>query len=334
VGHAEDTMSGVKLSVARDLPSLAKANAWLNSRPLAAPDLRGKVVVVQFWTYTCINWRRTLPYVRAWATKYADQGLVVIGVHTPEFSFEKDVVTVRSAIGEQRIGYPVAVDSEYSIWRAFDNHYWPALYFVDARGRIRHHHFGEGEYERSEEIIQQLLIEAGHDVSDRSPVSVEASGAEAGADWRNLRSPETYLGYERAESFASRDGVVRDRARVYSAPQQLKPNEWALAGDWAMQKEFVELRKPNGKVAYRFHARDLHLIMGPTERGSSVRFRVLIDGEPPGSAHGVDTDEQGNGVVAEPRMYHLIRQAPPISDRRFEIEFLDPGARVFCFTFG
>ncbi len=304
------------------MPSLGRANAWLNTHPLSAAELRGKVVLVDFWTYTCINWLRTLPYVRAWADKYRDHGLVVVGVHTPEFSFEKDLDNVRRAVGEQNVNYPVAIDSDYSIWRAFDNQYWPALYFVDAEGRIRHHHFGEGEYERAEQIIQELLIEAGHKGFDRTLVSVEGRGAEAAPDWRNLRSPETYVGRAYGERFVSQDAG------------SLKLNQWTLVGDWSRRSESAMLSKANGKLVYRFHARDLHLVMGPATRGTPVRFRVRIDGHPPGESHGVDVDASGDGTISSPRMYQLIRQTGPIADRLFEIEFLDAGAELFAFTFG
>jgi thiol-disulfide isomerase/thioredoxin len=296
--------------------------------------LRGKVVLIDVWTYTCINWLRTLPYVRAWAEKYKSQGLVVIGVHSPEFGFEKDIDNVRRAAKDMRVDYPIAIDSDHAVWRALDNEYWPALYFVDAQGRIRHHHFGEGEYERSETIIQQLLSEAGKSVIGQELVSVDARGAETAADWGNLKSPENYVGFERTENFASPGGAVLDKARVYVAPARLRLNQWALSGDWTVQKQLTVLNKPNGRIAYRFHARDLHLVMGPAERGTPVRFRVLIDGRPPGAAHGGDVDDQGNGTVTEQRLYQLIRQPKPIADRQFEIEFLDPGVEAFAFTFG
>jgi thiol-disulfide isomerase/thioredoxin len=315
-------------------PSLARAVAWLNSEPLSSDGLRGRVVLVDFWTYTCINWRRTAPYLRAWAQKYKDQGLVVIGVHTPEFGFEKDLDNVRRHAKEQNVDYPIAVDSDYGIWRAFDNRYWPALYFIDAQGRVRHHVFGEGEYERSEQIIQQLLAEAGHPVPDRGVVTVDARGAEAAADWANLRSPETYVGYGRAERFASSGREVFDRAHVYAAPARLGANNWALAGDWTIKRDLAVANKASAKLTYRFHARDLHLVMGPAMRATPVRFRVLIDGQPPGASHGLDIDEEGYGTLDQPRMYQLIRQPTPISDREFEVEFLDAGAEVFSFTFG
>ncbi len=317
-----------------ELASLERANEWLNSPPLTAPALRGKVVLIDFWTYTCINWLRTLPYVRAWAEKYKDQGLVVIGVHAPEFAFEKSMSNVRWAVKEMRIEYPVAVDNEHTIWRAFKNQYWPALYFIDSQGRVRHHHFGEGSYEQSEMIIQELLAEAGNSGIDREPVSVDARGIEAAADWGSLKSAENYIGYERTQNFASPGGAVLDKPRNYQLPAMLRLNEWALSGDWTVNKETAVLNKPNGGIVYRFHARDLHLVMGPAAPGTSVRFRVRIDGQPPGAAHGIDVDEQGNGAVAEQRLYQLIRQPKPIVDRQFEIEFFGSGVEAFAFTFG
>jgi len=317
-----------------ELASLERATGWLNSPPLTAPDLRGKVVLVDFWTYTCINWLRTAPYVRAWAEKYKDQGLVVIGVHAPEFSFEKNMSNVRRAVQELRLDHPVAVDNEHVIWGAFENQYWPALYFVDSRGRVRHHHFGEGAYEQSEMVIQELLAEAGNRGSAREPVRVEARGIEAAADWASLRSAESYVGHERAQNFASPGGAALDKPRIYQVPAMLRLNEWALSGEWTVRKEAAVLNKPNGGIAYRFHARDLHLVMGPSAPGTSVRFRVRIDGQPPGAAHGIDVDEQGNGTVAEQRLYQLIRQPKPIADRQFEIEFLGSGVEAFAFTFG
>jgi thiol-disulfide isomerase/thioredoxin len=328
------SIEAARLPVEGQIPSLARATAWLNSEPLRAQDLRGKVVLIDFWTYTCINWRRTLPYVRAWAQKYRDQGLVVIGVHTPELSFEKDIDNVRRIAQEQQVDYPIAIDSEYAIWNAANNHYWPAAYLVDAQGRIRHHQFGEGDYEQFEVIIQQLLVEAGHSSFERQLVSVEGQGAEASADWGNLRSPETYVGYASAENFASPGGAARDRPGDYATPARLQLNEWAFAGNWTVRKEFAALNKANGTISYRFHARDLHLVMGPAARGASIRFRVLLDGQPPGPSHGVDVDDEGHGRLDESRMYQLIRQPAAITDRQFEIEFLDPGAEVFIFTFG
>ncbi len=328
------TPKAVQLRVEGEFPSLGGATEWLNSPPLTAAGLRGKVVLNDFWTYTCINWRRSLPFVRAWAEKYKNHGLVVIGVHSPEFEFEKNVDNVRRAAKDMRIDYPIAIDSDQAIWRAFKNDYWPALYFIDAQGHIRHHQFGEGEYEKSEAIIQQLLAEAGVCGIGHGLVSVDAHGAEAAADWGNLKSPETYVGYERTEDFVSRDGTILDKPHVYVAPAQLRLNHWTLSGDWTIGKQVTVLNKADGRIAYRFHARDLNLIMGPTVRGASVRFRVLIDGQPPGAAHGIDIDGQGNGTLTESRLYQLIRQPMPIADRHFEIEFLDPGVAAFDFTFG
>jgi thiol-disulfide isomerase/thioredoxin len=326
--------AAARLPVERDLPSLAGATLWLNSEPLTAANLRGKVVVVEFWTYTCINWRRQLPYVRAWAEKYKDSGLVVIGVHTPEYEFEKDVDNVRRQVEEMRVDFAVAVDSDSAVWRAFANEYWPALYFVDARGRIRHHQFGEGEYAESEMVIRRLLAEAGSSSLGPEVVSVEPSGAEAGAAWESLRSPENYLGYGRTQNFASPGGAAKGQQRTYSVPPRMKLNQWALSGDWTVRNDASALDAPNGRIAYRFHARDLHLVMGPAARGAAVRFRVRIDGQPPGAAHGIDIDEQGNGTVSEQRLYQLVRQSKPVVDRQFEIEFLDPGVEAFAFTFG
>jgi thiol-disulfide isomerase/thioredoxin len=330
----QETPAAVKLGVEGAFPSLSGANGWLNSQPLTAASLRGKVVLVDFWTYTCVNWRRTLPYVRAWAEKYKDRGLIVIGVHTPEFSFEKDVENVRWAVKDMKVDYPVAIDSDYAVWRAFNNEYWPALYFIDARGRIRRHQFGEGDYEQSERVIQQLLSENGSGGISHELVSVEAHGAEVAADWSALKTPESYVGHDLAQNFASPGGAAVDKRRAYAAPAQLKVNHWALSGDWTVGKEAALLNKANGRIAYRFHARDLNLVMGPAARGTPVRFRVLIDGRPPGVAHGTDVDEQGNGTVTEQRLYQLIRQPKPIADHQFEIEFLDPGVEAFDFTFG
>ena len=316
-----------------ELAAIGRATEWINSPRLAAASLLGKVVVVDFCTYTCINWLRTLPYVRAWAQKYK-QGLVVIGVHTPEFPFEHDLDNVRRAIQQMAIAYPIVIDNDYSIWRAFRNQYWPALYFLDARGRIRQHHFGEGEYEQSERTIQRLLAEAGVAGAGDGIVSVDARGVEVAADWENLRSSENYLGYERTQNFASRGGADPDRRRAYSAPARLALNEWALAGEWTMGKQPTVLNGAPGRIVYRFHARDVHLVMGPSRSGSPVRFRVTIDGQPPGAAHGLDVDEGGTGTVVEQRLYQLIRQPRPIADRTLVIEFLDAGVETFAFTFG
>jgi thiol-disulfide isomerase/thioredoxin len=317
----------------RELAALGRANEWLNSPRLTQESLSGKVVLVDFWTYTCINWLRTLPYVRAWAKKYK-QGLVVVGVHTPEFAFEHDIDNVRRAVRRMGIEYPIAIDNNYAIWRAFDNQYWPALYIVDARGRLRQHLFGEGEYDRFERVIQQSLTQAGVAASSQGAVSIDARGAEAPADWSALRSPENYVGYDRTQNFASPRGADLDRRRVYSAPAQLALNQWAVVGEWTIGRQATVLGSASGRIVYRFHARDLHLVMGPPRQGLSLRFRVSIDGHPPGPAHGIDADEGGNGTVVEQRLYQLIRQPGPIVDRQFEIEFLDPGVEAFAFTFG
>jgi thiol-disulfide isomerase/thioredoxin len=334
VGCASAQPAATRLPTEGEFPSLGGATGWLNSQPLTTSGLRGKVVLIDFWTYTCVNWRRTLPYVRAWAQKYKDHGLVVVGVHTPEFSFEHNVDNVRSATKDMTIDYPIAIDNDYAIWRAFNNEAWPAVYLADAKGHIRHHHFGEGEYQQTETIIQRLLAEAGIGDIDRHLVSVDSTGAEVAADWRSLKSPETYVGYEKTEGFASPGGAARNKPRVYSVPERLSLNHWALGGDWTVGREAISLNQSNGRIAYPFHARDLNLVMGPAARGTSVRFRVLIDGQPPSSAHGVDVDVQGNGRVVEQRLYQLIRQPEPIGDRQFEIEFFDPGAEAYDFTFG
>jgi thiol-disulfide isomerase/thioredoxin len=326
--------AAVHLPVEGDLPSLGGATEWLNSKPLTPGALRGKVVLVQFWTYTCVNWLRTLPYVRAWTEKYNDKGLVVVGVHTPEFAFEKTPANIRRAIQDMGIAYPVAVDSNYGIWTAFGNEYWPALYFIDAQGRIRHHHFGEGEYEQSEHVLQQLLIEAGNRGIDNGLVSVAPRGLEVAADWDTLKSPETYVGYERTENFASPGGPVANERHVYGAPARLELNTWALSGEWTIDKQAAVLSQVGGRIRYRFHARDLNLIMGPMAQGGSARFHVLVDGKPPGAAHGGDVDANGYGTVSQQRTYQLIRQTKPIIDRQFEIEFLSPGVEAFDFTFG
>jgi thiol-disulfide isomerase/thioredoxin len=326
--------ASARLPVEGQLPSFDGATGWLNSPPLTAAGLRGKVVLAGFWTYTCINWLRQLPYVRAWAGKYAGHGLVVIGVHTPEFAFEHNPDNVRRAVQDMSIDYPVAIDNDYAIWRAFGNHYWPALYFADAQGRIRHHRFGEGEYQQSEMIIQQLLAEAGYGVVARELASVDARGIEAAADWATLRSPENYTGYERTENFASPGGAVPGEAHTYEAPGRLRLNHWALIGEWTMGDEASSLNTAGGQIAYRFHARDLHLVTGPAAPGTSVRFRVLLDGQPPGADHGTDADGQGNGTVTRQRLHQLIRQRGPVTERTFEITFLDPGVQAYAFTFG
>jgi thiol-disulfide isomerase/thioredoxin len=328
------TTPAAPLPIEGTLPSLSGATAWLNSQPLTPDGLRGKVVVVDFWTYTCINWQRSEPYVRAWAERYKDQGLVVIGVHTPEFEFEKRVDNIRPALKMFRVAYPVAVDSDYAIWDAFRNRYWPAVYVIGANGKIRHHQFGEGDYERTEAVIRQLLREAGSSGVSNDTVKVDARGSEVAADWENLRSAENYLGHDRTEGFVSSGDAPVGKSRSYVIPRSLRLNQWGLGGDWTVSSGAIALDKANGRLVYRFHARDLHLVMGPSSPGSSVRFRVLLDGRPPGNARGSDVDEQGNGAVTEQRLYQLIRQPKPIGDRLFEIEFLDPGVEAFVFTFG
>ena len=323
-----------ELPIEGTLPSLAGATTWLNSPPLSPAGLRGKVVLIDVWTYTCINWIRSLPYVRAWAEKYKDRGLVVIGVHSPEFPFEHDIGNVRRAAAELRVAYQIAVDNDFAIWNALHNQYWPALYVVDAQGRIRHHQFGEGGYEQSERIIQQLLREAGSRGVGQDLATVDAPGLEAPAAWSDLKSPENYVGYERTENFASPGGALPDKPRVYAVPRRLPLNHWALSGDWTTSKRAVASNKANGRIAYRFHARDLHLVMGPASGTGAVRFRVLIDGKAPGAAHGSDVDDQGVVTVRAQRLYQLIRQPTPVADRTFEIEFLDPGVEAYAFTFG
>ncbi|MBN9604845.1 MAG: cytochrome c biogenesis protein DipZ [Afipia felis] len=320
------------LPVEGTMPSLDGAVEWLNSKPLTAEALRGKVVLVDFWTYSCINCLRTIPYVRAWAEKYKNDGLVVIGVHTPEFAFEKQPANVKKAIADLKIDYPVAIDNNYAIWRAFDNMYWPAHYFIDAQGRIRHHHFGEGEYAKSEEVIRQLLREAGKNVPEQL-TDVRGTGAEAAPDMANIKSPETYLGYDRAENFMSPGGAVRDESHDYAAGV-LKLNDWSLAGSWTVDPENAALDRAGGAIRYRFHARDLHLVLGPGTDGKPVRFKVTIDGVVPGADHGVDTDANGEGIVTGQRLYQLVRQQGGVRDRTFEIQFLDPGVQAFAFTFG
>jgi hypothetical protein len=322
-----------ELPIEGHFPSLGGATAWLNSPPLDAEGLRGKVVVVDFCTYTCINWLRTLPYVRAWANAYMDRGLVMIGVHTPEFSFEHDLENVRRALKEMEVTYGIAVDNDYAVWDAFSNNYWPALYFIDAEGRIRHKRFGEGDYERSETIIQQLLRDAGADVSDEL-APVDPRGPEVAADWDNLESPEEYLGSRRAQNFDPSERPGWGEHRPDEGRRPLRRNHWTLMGNWTMTPEAAVLNEPNGRIAFRFHARDVHLVMGPSTRDVPVPFRVSIDGEPPGPSSGTDIDEGGSGSLVDQRMYQLVRQQSPIKDRTFEIEFLDRGAEAFAFTFG
>jgi cytochrome c biogenesis protein CcdA/thiol-disulfide isomerase/thioredoxin len=322
------------LPVEGQLPSLAGAVAWLNSPPLTAADLLGKVVLVDFWTYSCINCLRSIPYIRSWAEKYQAQGLVVIGVHAPEFAFEKSIDNVRRATQDLKIDYPVAIDNNYAIWRAFNNQYWPAHYFIDAAGRIRYHHFGEGEYEHSEQIIRELLVEAGRNDVSGGFVSIDARGVEAAPDMDNVKSPETYIGYERAANFISVGGAVRDAHNVYSIAAAPQLNQWGLEGDWTVEGERAVLNGMRGRIVYRFHARDLHLVLGPSPSGEPVRFQVLVDGKPPGDDHGADVDTNGQGIVTVNRLYQLVRQNDGVRDRTFEIEFLGPGVQAYAFTFG
>ncbi|WP_449412374.1 cytochrome c biogenesis protein DipZ [Pandoraea soli] len=322
------------LPVEGQLPSLDGAVQWLNSPPLTAQALRGKVVLIDFWTYSCINCLRTLPYVKAWAQKYRDQGLVVIGVHAPEFAFERDIGNVKKAVHDLGVDYPVAIDNDFAIWRGFHNQYWPAHYFVDAQGRVRYHHFGEGNYAESERVIQQLLREAGAKQVASGIADVQAGGIQQAADMGDVRSPETYVGYERAEHFASPGGAVRDQASDYRAPSTPSLNQWALAGDWRVGPEQATAMQAGARIVYRFHARDLHLVLGPKAGGEPVRFRVTVDGKPPGDAHGTDVGADGTGTVASQRLYQLVRQSGDVRDRTFSIEFLDPGVSAYAFTFG
>lgn len=310
------------------VPSLAGATSWLNSEPLTSEGLRGQVVAFDFCTYTCINWLRTVPYIRAWQEKYGGRGFTVVGIHTPEFPFERELEYIRPELARRGIEYPVAVDSDYGVWRAFDNHYWPALYLADGDGEIRFSHFGEGRYDDIERAIQELLG-VGDDL-----VSVEPQGDEVSAVWEDVRSPESYLGYEQAESLASPGGTALDRGRAYELPEQLRLNQWALAGQWTMRPGRVDLDEAGGRIAFRFHARDVNLIVGSLEPGKRVGFRVTIDGREPGPSHGVDCDEQGAGTVGEPRMYQLVRVAKGVKERTFEIEFAEGGIAAYCFTFG
>jgi len=321
------------LKVEGHLPGFDGASGWLNSEPLTVEDLRGKIVLVDFWTYTCINWLRTLGYLRAWARRYAEQDVVVIGVHTPEFPFEHDVGNVRREAEHSQVDYPVALDNDYAVWNAFDNRYWPALYIADAEGRIRHHQFGEGGYEESERVVQRLLSEAGRDAAD-DLVSPDLQGFEVQADWMHLRSPESYLGYEQARNFASLDGPELDRAHSYAAPVGLRLNSWALSGNWTIARGTSRLHEAGGRIAFRFHARDVNLVMGPGADATPIPIRVLLDGEPPGAAHGFDVDDRGAGVVSHPRLHQLIRQPGPIMERTIEIAFEAPGAEAYAFTFG
>ncbi|RKE36088.1 cytochrome c biogenesis protein CcdA [Paraburkholderia sp. BL23I1N1] len=327
----------VALPVEGMLPTLNGAVQWLNSPPLTVQDLRGKVVLVDFWTYSCINCLRSLPYVKAWAQKYKDQGLVVIGVHAPEFAFERNVDNVKKAVHDLGVDYPVAIDNNYAIWRALNNQYWPAHYFVDGKGQIRYHHFGEGDYAESEKVIQALLIEAGHTNVSKVAVGLGGAGAqgvEAAADDADMQSPETYIGYDRAENFVSPGGATQDKVHTYAAPAQLAVNDWGLAGAWQVGAEHATLTAASGRIVYRFHARDLHLVLGPDKDGKPVRFRVSVDGAAPGAVHGTDVAADGTGTVTEQRLYQLVRQSGDVADHTFSIEFLDPGVQAYAFTFG
>jgi cytochrome c biogenesis protein CcdA/thiol-disulfide isomerase/thioredoxin len=328
-----DATADATLPVEGQMPSLAGAVEWLNSPPLTPEALKGKVVLVDFWTYSCINCLRSIPYIRAWAEKYKDQGFVVIGVHTPEFAFEKNVANVKNAIANLKVGYPVATDNNFAIWRAFNNQYWPAHYFIDAQGNIRHHHFGEGDYEQSERVIQELLKEAGRTNIAAGTVNVSASGAEAASNFATVRSPETYIGYARARNFTSPGGAKHDVAHAYEAGTN-ELNHWSLTGTWTIGAEHAALDSTPGSIIYRFHARDLHLVLGPGPDGKPVRFRVTIDGKRPGDDHGTDIDASGSGVVTSQKLYQLVRQHGEIADRTFQIEFLDSGVRAYAFTFG
>jgi thiol-disulfide isomerase/thioredoxin len=321
------------LPVEGNLASLDGATGWLNSEPLTPAGLRGRVVAVDFWTYTCINWLRTLPYRRAWEAKYRDHGLTLIGVHTPEFGFERNVDNITARSRDFGVDYPIAIDSDYGVWQAFSNHFWPALYIADGEGRIRYHHYGEGEYAMSEMVIQQLLVDGGATGIDQDLVTVEPVGFEVAADWGTLRTPETYLSYGRSSGFASPDGPVLE-PHDYPEPPRLALNQWAPVGRWTIAQHAAVLDDPGGRIAFRFQARDVNLVMGPVTRGTSVRYRVLLDGQAPGAAHGFDVDEAGNGTLADQRLYQLIRQPGSIEERRVEIEFLDAGAEAYCFTFG
>jgi thiol-disulfide isomerase/thioredoxin len=325
--------AAAELPIEGELPDLGGATAWLNSEPLTPAGLRGKVVLVQFCTYSCVNWLRTLPYVRAWDERYRDDGLIVIGAHAPEFPFEHDVEKVRSALQAMGVDYPIAIDNDFAIWRAFGNQYWPALYVADAQGRLRDHHFGEGRYEGSERVIRQLLAEAGS-VGVEEPVSVDPRGVEVSADLDTLGSPETYVGYARAQNLVARDGVLPDGPQAYTDPPPLKRNQWSLSGNWTVGRQAAVMNEAGGRITFRFHARDLNLVLGPPASGAPVRFRVLVDGAAPGPAHGLGVDDEGNGMVAEARLYQLVRQPGSVSDRTFEITFLDPGVQAYVFTFG
>lgn len=328
------TRASGNAELAAPLRSLLVERQWMNTRPLAVADIRGKVVLVNFWTYSCINSLRTLPYLRAWAERYRDRGLVVVGVHAPEFAFEHDSGNVRSALALLNLGYPIVLDNGFDIWRGFGNKAWPGFYLVDAKGQVRHRAFGEGDYEVSERLIQRLLTEADGHAATNDVGEIVGVGAQAAPDWDNIRSPETYIGYAQAHNFASDGGMRRDKSFVYRAESTPLTNQWSLSGTWTVGSEFAAADRTSGAIAFRFHARDLHLVLAPPGDGHSVRFRLTIDGKPPGSDHGADTDPNGWGTVKEPRMYQLVRQSGQISDRNFRIEFLSAGVRAYAFTFG
>ena len=322
------------LPVEGRLASFAGATGWLNSDPLTPEGLRGRVVLVDFWTYTCVNWLRTAPYVRAWASKYKDAGLTVVGVHTPEFGFERNIDNVIAQTRNLLVEFPVAVDSDYGVWRAFANHFWPAVYIADAEGRIRYHHFGESEYAMQEMVIQQLLLDAGVQDVDQELVMVEPQGLEVAADWRTLQSPETYVGYGQSTGFASEHDATFDKSQRYTANPRLPLNYWDLDGTWTVARHAGVLNEPGGRIAFQFHARDVNLVMGPASPGASIPYRVYLDGQVAGDARGTDVDADGRGTVRDQNTYQLIRQAGHITQRRFEIEFLEAGVEAYCFTFG
>ena len=322
------------LPIEGQLASFKGATAWLDSEPLTPESLRGRIVLVDFWTYTCVNWLRTLPYVRAWAAKYGDAGLTVIGVHTPEFGFERDVENIVAQSRTLGVEYPIAIDSDYGVWRAFDNHFWPAVYIADGEGRLRHHHFGEGEYAATEMVIQQLLMDAGVDEVDQDLVAVNPLGLEVAADWRTLQSPETYAGYAQSTGFAQGDVARFDEPQTYITPSRLPLNYWALSGDWTVARHAAVSNAPGGRIAFRFHARDVNLVMGPVSRGAAIPFRVFFDGQLAEDVRGTDVASDGSGILTDQRTYQLIRQGGSIVERLFEIEFLDSGAEAYCFTFG
>jgi thiol-disulfide isomerase/thioredoxin len=322
------------LPVEGHLASFSDASGWLNSEPLTPEGLRGRVVLVDFWTYTCVNWLRTLPYVRAWAKKYGEAGLTVVGVHTPEFGFERNVDNVIPAARGFGVEYPIALDSDYGVWRAFSNHFWPAVYIADVDGRLRHHHFGEGEYAPTEMVIQQLLMDAGVKDVDQNLVEVDPVGLEVAADWRTLQTPETYIGYGQSSGFVQDEVARFDEPRAYTAPSRLPLNAWALSGTWTVARHAGIATEPGGRIAFAFHARDVNLVMGPATNGASIPFRVYLDGELAQDAHGTDVSADGSGTVKEQRTYQLVRQSGRIDNRRFEIEFLAAGVEAYCFTFG